>query len=743
MSKTPPFAPETLETIQRSIRFATERRHDTVGLEHLLLAATDEPQAKRILTSCGADVDALRRQLTEVLTKAFEPVPGPSKVEPEPTIGFDRVIQQAMMHAAVSSATHVDTGSLLVFLLQEEDSHAAYFLRAQGIERLLLLRVISHGPKGDPEALPVGGDRGAAPNADPLKAYATDLVARAATGHIDPLIGRTLEIERMIQVLCRRRKNNPLLVGEPGVGKTALAEGLALRIQQGNVPDVLKTAKVYALDLGALIAGTRYRGDFEERVKQVLDRLEKEENAILFIDEIHSLVGAGAASGGAMDAGNLLKPALANGSLRCIGSTTFNDVKQSFDRDRALSRRFQKIDVLEPSEAETLEILKGLRLHYEAHHGVQFTDEALEAAVALSSRHLQDLHLPDKAIDVLDEAGAAQKLMPADTRSQSIGPAQIEQIVAKMARVPIQSVSSDDKRALAELDRELKQVIFGQDGPIDEVASAIKLSRSGLRSPEKPIGNFLFAGPTGVGKTELARQLARIMGVEFIRFDMSEYMEKHAVSRLIGAPPGYVGYEEGGLLIDAIRKSPHAVLLLDEIEKAHPDMFAILLQVMDHATLTDSHGRKADFRHVILIMTTNAGARDLSDRRMGFAEAGKGGSSRGALERMFTPEFRNRLDATVNFGALGTSEIEKVVDKQIDEVRGMVAGKKVTIDLEPAARAWLAAKGFDRAFGARPMARLIERVVKKPLSELLLFGSLTEGGAVRVVVENDEIRLHT
>ncbi len=743
MSKTPPFAPETLETIQRSIRFATERRHDTVGLEHLLLAATDEPQAKRILTSCGADVDTLRRQLTEVLTKAFEPVPGPSKVEPEPTIGFDRVIQQAMMHAAVSSATHVDTGSLLVFLLQEEDSHAAYFLRAQGIERLLLLRVISHGPKGDPEALPVGGDRGAAPNADPLKAYATDLVARAAAGHIDPLIGRTLEIERMIQVLCRRRKNNPLLVGEPGVGKTALAEGLALRIQQGNVPDVLKTAKVYALDLGALIAGTRYRGDFEERVKQVLDRLEKEENAILFIDEIHSLVGAGAASGGAMDAGNLLKPALANGSLRCIGSTTFNDVKQSFDRDRALSRRFQKIDVLEPSEAETLEILKGLRLHYEAHHGVQFTDEALEAAVALSSRHLQDLHLPDKAIDVLDEAGAAQKLMPADTRSQSIGPAQIEQIVAKMARVPIQSVSSDDKRALAELDRELKQVIFGQDGPIDEVASAIKLSRSGLRSPEKPIGNFLFAGPTGVGKTELARQLARIMGVEFIRFDMSEYMEKHAVSRLIGAPPGYVGYEEGGLLIDAIRKSPHAVLLLDEIEKAHPDMFAILLQVMDHATLTDSHGRKADFRHVILIMTTNAGARDLSDRRMGFAEAGKGGSSRGALERMFTPEFRNRLDATVNFGALGTSEIEKVVDKQIDEVRGMVAGKKVTIDLEPAARAWLAAKGFDRAFGARPMARLIERVVKKPLSELLLFGSLTEGGAVRVVVENDEIRLHT
>jgi ATP-dependent Clp protease ATP-binding subunit ClpA len=442
-----------------------------------------------------------------------------------------------------------------------------------------------------------------------------------------------------------------------------------------------------------------------------------------------------------MDAGNLLKPALASGSLRCIGSTTFNDVKQSFDRDRALSRRFQKIDVLEPSEAETLEILKGLRLYYEAHHGVQFTDEALEAAVSLSARHLKDLHLPDKAIDVLDEAGAAEKLLPDDRRTQSIGPPQIEAIVAKMARVPVQTVSSDDKRALAELDRELKRVIYGQDGPIDEISSAIKLSRSGLRSPEKPIGNFLFAGPTGVGKTELARQLARIMGVEFIRFDMSEYMEKHAVSRLIGAPPGYVGYEEGGLLIDAIRKSPHAVLLLDEIEKAHPDMFAILLQVMDHATLTDSHGRKADFRHVILIMTTNAGARDLSDRKLGFADAGKGGSSRGALEKMFTPEFRNRLDAIVNFSALGTNEIEKVVDKQIDEVRTMVAGKKVTIELDPAARVWLAAKGFDRAFGARPMARLIERVVKKPLSELLLFGSLADGGAVRVTVEHDEIRL--
>jgi ATP-dependent Clp protease ATP-binding subunit ClpA len=743
MSKSPvPFAAETLETIQRAIRMATDRRHDTVGLEHLLLAITEEPHGRKILSACGVHINLLKTQLDEILLNAFTPVPAPGTVEPEPTLGFDRVIQQAVVHAAVSSAKHVDSGSLLVFMLQEDESHASYFLRRQGVERLKLLKVISHGPTEVPmPGQTAEGEPAGPPPADPLEAFATDLIARARDGQIDPLIGRALELERMIQVLCRRRKNNPLLVGEPGVGKTALAEGLALRIYEGNVPDVLKDAKVYALDLGSLLAGTRYRGDFEERVKQVLERLGKESNAILFIDEIHSLVGAGAASGGAMDAGNLLKPALANGSLRCIGSTTFSDVKQSFDRDRALSRRFQKIDVLEPSEAETLEILKGLRSHYESHHSVKFTDEALEAAVTLSAKHLKDLHLPDKAIDVLDEAGASQKLLPADRRVAAIGPEQVEQIVAKMARVPVQAVSSDDRLALATLDRELKRVIFGQDSAIDEVASAIKLSRSGLRSADKPIGNFLFAGPTGVGKTELARQLARILGIEFIRYDMSEYMEKHAVSRLIGAPPGYVGYEEGGLLIDAVRKSPHAVLLLDEIEKAHPDMFSILLQVMDHATLTDSHGRKADFRHVILIMTTNAGARDLSDRHLGFREAGQGGSSRGAIERTFTPEFRNRLDATVTFNALGTQEIELVVDKQIDELRVMVGPKGVTIQVDPAARTWLAAKGFDRAFGARPMARLIERVVKKPLSEALLFGSLASGGTVRVVVENDEIRL--
>ena len=747
MPKPPvPFAPETLETIQRAFRMATERRHDAVSLEHLLRAITDEPYGQEVLSMCGVDVDLLRQQVDEVLAKAFTPVPPPEISEPEPTIGLDRVIQQAVVHGAVSSATHVDTGSLLVFMLQEEESHAAYFLRGQGVDRLTLLRAVAHGGKGQPASAPGGEPESGAPApVDPLDAFATDLIARAAAGQIDPLIGRALELERMIQVLCRRRKNNPLLVGEPGVGKTALAEGLALRIQTGDVPDVLKGAKVYALDLGALLAGTRYRGDFEERVKQVLERLGREPNAILFIDEIHSLVGAGAASGGAMDAGNLLKPALADGTLRCIGSTTFSDVKQSFDRDRALSRRFQKIDVLEPSEAETLDILKGLRPHYESHHGVKYADEALEGAVALSAKHLKDLHLPDKAIDVMDEAGAAQKLLPPEARAEAsagtIGLAEVEQVVARMARVPVRAVSTDDRRALATLSSELRTVIFGQDRAIDEVVSAIKLSRSGLRSPDKPIGNFLFAGPTGVGKTELARQLGRMLGIEFIRYDMSEYMEKHSVSRLIGAPPGYVGYEEGGLLIDAVRKSPHAVLLLDEIEKAHPDMYSILLQVMDHATLTDSHGRKADFRHVILIMTTNVGARDLSDRRMGFSEVGTGGSSRGALERAFMPEFRNRLDAVVNFNALGPVEIGRVVDKQMDELRAMVAPKNVTIEIEPAAREWLAAKGFDRAFGARPMARLIERVVKKPLSEMLLFGSLGNGGTVRVVLEGDEVQL--
>jgi ATP-dependent Clp protease ATP-binding subunit ClpA len=745
MSRTPvPFAPETLESIRRAFRLASDRRHDLVGLEHLLYALIEDPQARQLLTSCSVDLPQLGRDLDEVLTKSFSPVPGKKTVKPESTIGFDRVVERAVVHAASSSAREVDSGSLLVFLLQEDDSHAAYFLRKQGLDRLTLLRTISHGgSEGSPAVprRPEPGEETTGPR-DPLEAFATDLVDRAARGRLDPLIGRHEEIERMVQVLCRRRKNNPLLVGEPGVGKTALAEGLALRIYQGEVPETLLNARVFALDLGALIAGTRYRGDFEERVKQVLDRLSKEQGAILFIDEIHTLIGAGSASGGTMDAGNLLKPALANGTLRCIGSTTFADVKQSFDKDRALSRRFQKIDVLEPSERETIEILQGLKSHYESHHGVTYSDEAIIAAVTLSVRHLKDLHLPDKAIDVLDEAGAAQKLRPAEQRMAIIGVPEVEHIVARMARVPVQAVSSDDKRALQSLDSELKAAIYGQDSAIEEVASAIKLSRSGLRAADKPIGNFLFTGPTGVGKTELARQLARVLKVQFLRFDMSEYMEKHTVSRLIGAPPGYVGYEEGGLMIDAIRKSPHAVLLLDEIEKAHPDLFAILLQVMDHATLTDTHGRKADFRHVILIMTTNAGARDLSGRKLGFGNPTEGGGkSTGVLERMFSPEFRNRLDATVHFNALGKKEIERVVDKHVDELRALVSDRHITIDLSAEARAWLAEKGFDRAFGARPMARLIERTIKKPLSEMLLFGDVEAGSTVRVTLKDDGLAL--
>jgi ATP-dependent Clp protease ATP-binding subunit ClpA len=744
MSRTPvPFSPETLESIRRAFRLASDRRHDLVGLEHLLYALIEDPQARQLLTGCSVDLPQLGRDLDEVLSKSFSPVPGKKAVKPESTIGFDRVVERAVVHAASSSAQQVDSGALLVFLLQEEDSHASYFLRKQGLDRLTLLKVISHGGQPDPSTTARRSGEPAEEQGprDPLEAFATDLVERAARGEIDPLIGRASELERMVQVLCRRRKNNPLLVGEPGVGKTALAEGLALRIQRGQVPEPLLDSHVFALDLGSLIAGTRYRGDFEERVKQVLDRLGKEKKAILFIDEIHTLIGAGSASGGTMDAGNLLKPALASGTLRCIGSTTFSDVKQSFDKDRALSRRFQKIEVLEPSEDETIEILRGLRQHYGDHHGVTYSDEALKAAVSLSARHLKDLHLPDKAIDVLDEAGAAEKLRPAEQRVGSIGVPEIEHIVARMARVPVQAVSSDDKVALQNLDRELKAVIFGQDGAIGEVSSAIKLSRSGLRAADKPIGNFLFTGPTGVGKTELARQLARVLKVQFLRFDMSEYMEKHTVSRLIGAPPGYVGYEEGGLLIDAVRKSPHAVLLLDEIEKAHPDLFAILLQVMDHATLTDTHGRKADFRHVILIMTTNAGARDLSGRKLGFGDPGIGSKSTGILERVFSPEFRNRLDATVHFLPLGTTEVGLVVDKHVDELRALVADRNIKIELAPDARAWLAEKGFDRAFGARPMARLVERSIKKPLSELLLFGNVEAGSTVRVVRKDDGLVL--
>ena len=759
MSATPvPFAPDTLETIRRAFRLAADRRHDLVTLEHLLRALLEDPKARVALQALNVDLAQLTHDLDDVLNRAHSPAPGAKPVKPESTVAFDRVVEHSVVHAASSSAQEVDSGSLLVFLLQEDDSHAAYFLTRQGVNRLRLLRAVSHSPAAATPGVRAP-EEDAGPK-DPLLAYAVELVEKARQGQIDPLIGRQIELDRIIQVLCRRRKNNPLLVGEPGVGKTALAEGLALRIAEEQVPPGLAASKVYALDLGALVAGTRYRGDFEERVKQVLTALEAQPGAILFIDEIHTLVGAGSASGGTMDAGNLLKPALASGALRCIGSTTFADVKQGFDRDRALSRRFQKIEVLEPSEAEAVEILKGLRGHYERHHGVRYSDGAITAAVSLSTRYLKDLHLPDKAIDVIDEAGAAMKLRVAPAPTAAVAPpagepapvtlpappavvdvADIEAIVAKMARAPVQSVSSDDKTALKNLEDELKRVIFGQDDAITEVSSAIRLSRSGLRAPDKPIGNFLFAGPTGVGKTELAKQLARVLHVEFLRFDMSEYMEKHAVSRLIGAPPGYVGYEDGGLLIDAIRKAPHAVLLLDEIEKAHPDLFSILLQVMDHATLTDTHGRKADFRHVILIMTTNAGARDLSGRKLGFGDSSEGSKATAVLERVFAPEFRNRLDATVHFKPLGVAEIARVVDKHVAELQALVAARGLTMALTPAARHWLAARGFDKAFGARPMARLIESAVKKPLAELLLFGELAPGTTVTVDEEGGSIRL--
>ncbi len=766
MSGTPvPFAPDTLETIRRAFRSAADRRHDLVTLEHLLRALIDDPRGRAALQALNVDLAQLTHDLDDVLGRAHTPVPGSKPVKPESTVAFDRVVERAVVHAASSSAQQVESGSLLVFLLQEEESHAAYFLTKQGVNRLRLLRAIAHPAPETPGVRSPEGDDSAPKN--PLEAYAVELVAKARRGEIDPLVGRALELDRVIQVLCRRRKNNPLLVGEPGVGKTALAEGLALRIAERRVPPGLKASTVYALDLGALVAGTRYRGDFEERVKQVLTELEKQPGAILFIDEIHTLVGAGSASGGTMDAGNLLKPALASGALRCIGSTTFADVKQGFDRDRALSRRFQKIEILEPTEAEAIEILMGLKGHYERHHAIRYTDAAIDAAVTLSARYLKDLHLPDKAIDVIDEAGAAMKLKMAPTPTPAelaasngegsastaaavetadaalpvVDVADIEAIVAKIARAPVQAVSTDDKTALRNLDTELRSVIYGQDDAITEVASAIRLSRSGLRAPDKPIGSFLFAGPTGVGKTELARQLARVLRVEFLRFDMSEYMEKHAVSRLIGAPPGYVGYEEGGLLIDAIRKTPHAVLLLDEIEKAHPDLFSLLLQVMDHATLTDTHGRKADFRHVILIMTTNAGARDLSDRKLGFGESPEGSKATGVLERMFAPEFRNRLDATVHFKPLGGDEILKVVDKHVGELQALVSGRGITIALTPAARTWLSEKGFDKAFGARPMARLVERVIKKPLSNLLLFEDLAAGATVTADVVDGDIRL--
>jgi ATP-dependent Clp protease ATP-binding subunit ClpA len=745
---TPPPLSKALQSgLAKAYHLAKSARHEFITLEHLLLGLLEDPVAREAVAACGGEATRLSSNLEGFLEEKVEVLPGEQPVEPAPTLGFQRVMEHAILHAMSSEKATLDSGSVLVSLLREKDSHAVWFLRQEGVERLPLVKFLSHGaaaapgPTGAPT--PSGEEEAEAPAKDPLQAYAVDLTARARAGGIDPLIGRDEEISRMVQILCRRRKNNPLLVGDPGVGKTALAEGLAIRIVEGKVPEPLEGATLYSLDMGSLLAGTRYRGDFEQRVKAVLEALKKQDKALLFIDEIHTLVGAGSTSGGSMDASNLLKPALQSGELRCLGATTFHDAKHSFDKDRALSRRFQKVEVSEPTTADTLAILRGLKSRYEDHHGVTYTEAALEAAVRLSDRHLRDLKLPDKALDVLDEAGAAQKLLPKRRRRRVIGPTEIEAVVARMARVPIQTVGHDDREALARLEPELKAVIYGQDEAVEKVTSAIKLARSGLRGQDKPIGSFLFAGPTGVGKTELAKQLARILGVSFHRFDMSEYMEKHAVSRLIGAPPGYVGFEEAGLLTDAVRKDPHAVLLLDEIEKAHPDLFAILLQVMDHATLTDSHGRNADFRHVVLVLTTNVGARDLSARKVGFADAaaGAGGSAKGVLEKAFSPEFRNRLDATLQFKPLGEAEILKVVDKNLRELQALLDEKKVKLEVGKEARLWLAKKGFDPAFGARPMARVVEQHLKKPLADAILFGKLADGGKAKVVVDGDELRL--
>jgi ATP-dependent Clp protease ATP-binding subunit ClpA len=773
---------ELESTLKLATEEARQRRHEHVTLEHLLLALLKDPVATRILRACGVKLAELKRELDEHLSQSQQAMPDADGREPEFTRAFQRVLERAAYQVQSSGKEQIDSGHVLVAMYRERDSHAIYLLEKQGATRLDIQRYISHGALKvrDPGSMSTGagnaesddegrlhaeGDEDDAGLADdPLGAYCVDLVARAAEGKIDPLVGRQAELERTVQVLCRRRKNNPVLVGEPGVGKTAIAEGLALWIQEDKVPEILKGAPLYALDLGALLAGTKFRGQFEERLKAVVKALAQKPGAILFIDEIHMLVGAGATSGGSMDASNLLKPALANGELRCIGSTTFSDFKASFDRDKALARRFQKIEILEPSRDEAVTILMGLRSRYEEHHGVKYADDALEAAVDLSAKHLVDRHLPDKAIDVIDEAGALQRIIPKEQRVEVIRVHEIEQVVSKIARIPARSVSADDKSALQSLAPELKKVVYGQDAAVDALASAILLSRSGLASPTKPIGSFLFSGPTGVGKTELARQLARIMGVPLIRFDMSEYMEKHTVSRLIGAPPGYVGFDQGGMLTDAIRKSPHAILLLDEIEKAHHDLFDLLLQVMDHATLTDNNGRQADFRHVVLIFTTNAGAREMSSARMGFGSSGRnfmlqgtkigdvsdafsldtsggGGQAKAAIERTFSPEFRNRLDGWIAFSSLPEEIIEKVVDKQVDELRVQLKEKKVELELSPAARRWLAQHGFSPQFGARPMGRLIQQALKKPLAERILFGDLEPGGKVIVNVADDKLAI--
>jgi len=741
---TPLIAKELQASFRLAIAEAKRMRHEYLTLEHLLLALLKDAKTRQVLSSCGANIPRLQKRLEQFLEETVERLPTGVDAEPQQTMGVERVLQRAAIHALSAEQKVIDGGDVLAAMFREDESHALYLLQQEGLTRLDVLNFISHGvPKENGgEGSEQEEEEGGGSQRDPLEAYTTNLNLEAKEGHIDPLIGRVLELERTIHVLCRRRKNNPLYVGETGVGKTAIAEGLALRIYEGKVPDLLKDAVIYALDMGALLAGTKFRGQFEERLKGVLKALYKQRNAILFIDEIHTVVGAGATNSGSMDASNLLKPALASGRMRCIGSTTYQEYKGAFERDRALSRRFQKIEIGEPTVEETIQILEGLKTRYESHHRVVYEVEALRAAAELSAKHLNDRFLPDKAIDVIDEAGAGDRLRPLADRKGRVDVGDIERVISKMAKIPQKTVSASDRVQLLNLERELKAVIYGQDNAIAELTAAIKLSRSGLRDPERPIGSFLFSGPTGVGKTELAKQLARVMGVEFLRFDMSEYSEKHTVSRLIGAPPGYVGFEQGGLLTDAVRKSPYAVVVLDEIEKAHPDLFNILLQVMDHATLTDNNGRKADFRHVVLILTTNAGAREMSEKIMGFGDS-KGSldtaRAKAAIERTFTPEFRNRLDAWIPFSGLSPEVILKVVDKEVRLLQEQLKDKKVTLSLTPDARSWLAEHGYDPHFGARPMARLVDNALKKPLAEALLFGNLRDGGEAHVEVSDDKL----